>query len=267
MVVIAPDRDGDLDSLLFAGSWADASATMRAFGLVSGSLPRGSDFHTLRVGPTRIGLESAPWHAVLDVPWDGEPGLVGSPGDGGETILAASIEDSLFYDVYGLPHHVRVATAGAPGRVLLSPSDGEAIRFVTDGTDMAWIQAYGRVFDHEFTRLELWASPHASRPEDVVPRRVGAVAGTNPYPDMTIGAGYVAVREWEPSEEVTVVRVSRLADGARATIRAPEGRTFWNAAAYVTAAEIAVAVTLGGSPPQDEALLRMRLDSLDFAVP
>ncbi len=267
VVTLVPDREGYLDSLLYAGSWGDGGATMREFGLVSGVLPRSSDFHSVRVGPARIGLESAPWHAVLDVPWEGEPALVGTPGDGGETILAASIDGSVFYDVYGFPHHVRVATDGAPGRVLLAPPDAEAIRFVTDGTDMAWIQPYGRVWDHEFERLELWASPHTARPEEVVPRRIGDVAGTNPYPEMTIGAGYVAIREWEPTEEITLVRVFRLADGARATIRPPEGRTLWRAAAYITREEIAVAVSLGGSPPEDEALLRIRIDALDFNGP
>ena len=85
--------------------------------------------------------------------------------------------------------------------------------------------------------------------------------------DLAVGAGYVAAREWIPDEEVTVVRVFRLSDGARATIYPYEGRSFRIAAAYILPDEIGVQVSRGGTPPQDVAFLRIRLDSLAFEGP
>ncbi|MBX3276042.1 MAG: hypothetical protein KF729_37670 [Sandaracinaceae bacterium] len=266
-VVVVPDREGYLDSWALGGEWR-GHANLRNYGALDDEIPRGSYFHRVRVGPTRIALESAPWFSIVDVPWEGEPTMIAqSATSGGQTYVAASIGETVFYTVYGEHHHVRASTRGEPGRVFLDPTDAEAVRFVTDGVDMAWVQAYVRDRHYRFEHIELWSAPYTTRPEDVRPRRIARLGGTNPYPEMAIGAGYVAAREWIPDEEVTVVRVFRLSDGARATIYPYEGRSFRIAAAYILPDEIGVQVSRGGTPPQDIAFLRIRLDSLTFEPP
>ncbi|MEZ4336886.1 MAG: hypothetical protein R3B82_09685 [Sandaracinaceae bacterium] len=194
------------------------------------------------------------------------PTMIADSSDGGQTYVAAVHDDTLFYDVYGGHHHVRASTAGERGRVLIDPSDAEAIRVMTDGTDMAWIQAYGRVSSYEFDRLELWASPYAERAEDLVPRHVADLPFTDPYPEASIGSGYVTIAETDTSLRA-VLGVYRLSDGARAEIAAPGVSIHWHAAAYVTPEIVAVATGVGGTPPRDSSLRMHRIDSLEFVAP
>ncbi|MBX3273327.1 MAG: hypothetical protein KF729_23895 [Sandaracinaceae bacterium] len=263
-----PVAGGDLRSHFVGGRWARGSASLELARSLEGIIPSGTFVQRMRAGDVRFALESAPRFSIVDVPWDGEPTMIAqSATSGGQTYVAASIGETVFYTVYGEHHHVRASSRGEPGRVFLDPTDAEAVRFVTDGVDMAWVQAYGRDRHYRFERIELWSAPYTTRPEDVRPRRITVLGGTNPYPEMAIGAGYVAAREWIPDEEVTVVRVFRLADGARATIYPYEGRSFRIAAAYILPDEIGVQVSRGGTPPQDIAFLRIRLDSLTFEPP
>jgi len=199
--------------------------------------------------------------------WTGGANVIAGEVELGQTYLSASVGDSLFYDVYGATHGIRVSTGGEPGVDLVVPDDGsEPIRILTDGTDMAWIQGRDRVAAGDFGHLELWTSPHASRAEDVTPRYVASLDFRDPYPEASIGSGYVSIVEYVPSRGNSVLSVYRLSDGARAEIAPPEGRGYWHAAAYITDEEVAVAFSRGGPPPQDEALMIVDIDSLDFAT-
>ena len=218
----------------------------------------------MRVGESRIALESAPWHSILDVPADGEPRLVGDPSDGGETYVAAVVGDTIIYNVFGSSNHVRAAIGGAHGEVLIAPEGAGANAAVADGVDLAWIQSYGAPVA---ARLELWASPYANVAADLVPRKIADIDGENPAPNTVLGSGYVAVHEPNPGRRRSLVRVYRLADHARATIRPPEERRFRLPAAYISPTTIAIPVGSEGVPPRDEALMLIELDSLDFVVP
>ncbi len=244
---------------VFEGSLAEGPSTNH--GRLSDLVPGTSGFDDIVVGRSRLAVESAPLHTILDVPFEGEARMIADGTDGGETYVAAIVNDTVFYDVYGGRHHIRAATAGERGRVLIDPPDAEAIRVMTDGTDLAWIQAYGRVEHYEFERLELWASPYAERAEDLVPRRVAPLTSTVPYPPATLGAGYVAIRE-------SAITLIRLSDGARANIPRVVGVSgFPLAAAYSTPPHIAIPTSQGASPPTDLAVMLIQLDSLEFVVP
>jgi len=268
-VGVEPYDGGDrIHSWVFAGEW-DARrrrhVSIRNLGRLSDLLPvRTSNFAHISIGATRLAVESAPWHSILDVTWDGVATLVGDPTDGGETYVSSIVGDTVLYDVYGFPPHVRAATAGAHGEVLIAPAGAGANAAVTDGVDLAWVQSYTGPTG-EVERLELWASPWAARAGDLVPRKVADVDGANASPPTVIGSGYVAVLE--PTGGDVVSRVYRLSDGARATVPEPEGRQFRVPAAYIGPEIIAVPLGLIGSPPEDEALMLIRLDSLDFVLP
>jgi len=266
--IIVTEADGDfVNSWLLAGRLPGAELSIQNLGRLSDLIPRSSSLAVSRVGDEWIGVQSRPSHRIVAAPWVGDPTVVAGEVEPGQTYLSASIGDSLFYDVYGDPHGVRVSTNGEPGVDLIVPDDGsEPVRILTDGTDMAWIQGRDRVAAGDFGRLELWTSPHASRAEDVEPRFVADLDFRDPYPEAAIGAGYVSIREWIAADMVTVVALYRLSDGARAEIRPPVGQTTWRAAAYITETEVAVAFSRGGPPPQDEAIMFVDIDSLDFVV-
>ncbi len=265
--LVAIEPDGDYaHSWVLGGTWTP-EMSLENLGRLSDLVPRGSDFHAVRAGARRIAVESTPWHAVVDVPWSGDARIVGDGADGGETYVAAVIGDTVFYDVYGGHHHVRAATDGERGRVLIDPPGSEAIRILTDGTDMAWIQAYGRIDSFEFGRLELWTSPHAERAEDLVPRRVADLSFTNPYPRAQIGAGHVAFIVYDPGGRFDSVVVYRLADGARAQIDSPLGGPHFRDVAYITATTLATPASRSGSPPKDEWLTLFDMGSLEFVSP
>ena len=267
--IVIQETDGDyVNGWLLGGTWADTEVSVRSLGLVSDLIPRSSFFVLTRVGEQRIGLQSEPAHRIVAATWTGEPTIVAGEVEAGQTYLSASIGDSLFYDVYGDPHSIRVSTNGEPGVDLIVPADGsEAVRILTDGTDMAWIQGRDRVAAGDFGHLELWTSPHASGADDVEPRFVADLDFRDPYPEASIGSGYVTILEYVPRLGNSVLAVYRLSDGARAAIVPPEARGYWHAAAYVTDTEIAVGISRGGPPPQDEAILFVEIDSLDFVVP
>lgn len=266
-VGVEPYDGGLLYSWVFAGEWDGDTIGVRNLGRLSDTLPvTTSNFHRVRVGANRIAVESAAWHSILDVTWDGVATLVGDPTDGGETYVSSIVGDTVLYDVYGFPPHVRAATAGAHGEVLIAPAGAGANAAVTDGTDLAWIQSYAAPTG-EVERLELWASPWAARAGDLSPRKVADVAGTSASPNTVIGHGYVAVQEPAPTGPRAWTRVYRLTDGARATLVPPDGRRFRVPAAYIGPEIIAVPLGLIGSPPEDEALMLIRLDSLDFVLP
>lgn len=267
LTINQPDTEADvLHSWVLGGQWRDA-VTVENLGRLTDVGPPGSDLVAIRVSRGRLAVESAPSHAIVDVPWAGDAQVVGDWMDGGQTYVAAVHDDTVFYDVYGGHHHVRASTAGERGRVLIDPSDAEAIRVMTDGTDMAWIQAYGRVSSYEFDRLELWASPYAERAEDLVPRHVADLSFTNPYPPAALGSGYVALRELDTSGTRAVIGLYRLSDGARAEIPALVATSFRLAAAYITPEVLAVGSSVGSSPPRDWAVMFLQLDSLTFVAP
>ncbi len=241
-------------------------ATVANYGRLSDLVSGSSVFDDVRVGSARLAVESAPLHTIVDVPFEGDARMIADGTDGGQTYVAAVVNETVFYNVYGARHHIRAATAGERGRVLVDPPDAEAIRVMADGTDLAWIQAYGRIEHYEFERLELWASPYAERAEDLVPRRVATLASTASNPPVTLGAGHVAIVEYDAGTRQEVVRVVRLADGARADITSAFVG-FRIGAAYITPERIAIPVTLGGSPPTDVAIWLIDLDSLSFVVP
>lgn len=262
-----PYGDGLVHEWVFAGTWDSSGVDIRNLGRLSDGLPvTTSFFQGVQVAPNRIALESAPWHSILDVTWDGVATIVGDPSDGGETYLSSIVGDTVLYNVYGYDH-VRAATAGAHGEVLIAPSGVAANAAVTDGIDLAWIQGYDGATPGVLERLELWASPFAVRAEDLVPRKVADVPGTSIPARSVIGHGYVAIPELAPSGSGSVTGVYRLADGARTTLTPPDGQRFRIPAVYVGAEDIAVAPGLVGSPPDNEAIMFIRLDSLDFVAP
>jgi len=252
---------------VFGGQLNEEEASIRNFGRLTDLVPGRSTFSTIRTGADIIGVESSPLHVIVNVPLSGaEPSLVADSSDGGQDLLAAAVGNTLFYDTYGLPHHIRASNDGERGQPLITPADAQAIRVLTDGTDIAWIQAYGAISDFEFERLELWSSPFATRAEDLVPRRVANLSFTNPYPDAGIGSGHVAIEEWDPVEGRTDLMVYRLADGARAKIPAFRGNGF-SAVAYISPELLAVGVSVGGSPPRDISLMLVEIASLEFTGP
>ncbi len=216
---------------------------------------------------SRMVVEAAGRRRLIEIPWTGDPRILAEAGSRERLELGALAGDTVFYEVSSDDqYHLGAATDTETGAVLVDPLDADATTPLTDGRDLAWIQAYGRVTSVEYTRLELWASPYATRAADVIPRRIAALASNDPHPSATIGGGHVALVEVEPSDGTRRLRVFRLSDGARAEVaRDPDPEVSGpGEAAYVTAEHVAYRQDSGRSPSWLE---RVRLDSLDFAQP
>jgi len=265
-VVTAPFGPDLVRGWLLGARWESEEVVPRNFGRLSDLLPVTTTFfQTIRIGRTRYAVESAPWHSIIDMPFDGEAHLIADSSDGGQVNVAEIVEDTVLYDVFGYPSHVRASTAGERGEVLIAPRDAGANGVATDGSDLVWIQSYFGS-DGEVERLELWASPFATRQEDLTPRRVADIAGLNASPRTAVGNGYAAVLEPTAEPRRAQVALIRLEDGARTTLTAPSGMQH-RIPPFIGAEVIAVPLGVDGVPPQDDALLLIDIESLEFTRP
>ena len=146
---------------------------------------------------------------------------------------------------------------GGPLEVLLDPTIGNN-GLDSDGTTMAWLRY--RLVDGGGT-VELWTSPHAVHAADVHERLVAHVpVGSMGYPNvLRVGFGYVAVLE-----QLDVIGVYRLADGARATLQAPTGEHWRGFVHYVGPTEIAASSGPTTALTNYTGLMFVRIDSLRF---
>jgi hypothetical protein len=149
------------------------------------------------------------------------------------------VGDRIFFELWA--DHIRVwtATLEEPATVLIDATPGEVRYFRTDGRTMAWLQGYDYDWDAlRFARLELWTSPHATRAEELMPRRVRTTfRGLVP---TVVGDHWLASQGDGPTMDVYDLR-----DGSRRNWTPPDGGNVADPPLYATEDEILVTTTVG----------------------
>jgi hypothetical protein len=125
----------------------------------------------------------------------------------------------VLFESWGAGDRVRVfhATVDEGPTLLYATPDGSDLKgFATDGRDMAWTQSYGPdAWGLVFERTELWASPYATRAEDVRPRRVAVLERQPVY--AAVGDGWYVL----PARDGRSMDLVRLSDGHRKRLGPP----------------------------------------------
>lgn len=119
-----------------------------------------------------LGLDIGPRSDVLRVDAAGATSWLSSSER--DTTADAVAGMTLYYssNAGGPDSRVYAATPGSDGVRLIGSAEFDAFSLRTDGETMIWGQHYERLSPGVYQRVELWASPMASRPADLVPRRV-----------------------------------------------------------------------------------------------
>lgn len=191
-----------------------------------------------------------------------------SPGDS-VTVNLSAVGRDVFYEVWAQRQYwVAHASLDTDAEVFLSlpvEERADVFGFETDGIDMAWLQGYQRdctddCHDH-YTRLEVWTSPHVTRPEDLRPRRVGDIR-SRVGSDNAIGAGrYATMDRIAGTHDQFEVLVFELATGRVARFSLPDG---WQPFGPVDLHETELLVYAGRLDERRRTLFRFELASLRF---
>lgn len=157
----------------------------------------------------------------------------------GTIVSPRLIGDRVFYELWA--DHIRVwtATLDEPAHVLIDVTPAEVRNFHTDGVTMTWLQGYDYDWDTlTFARLELWASPYATRAEDLRPRQIrGIFRGLIP---VAFGSHWLASQGEGPTLDVIDLR-----DGSRRSWTPPDGGNVADPPLYATETEVLVSTTVG----------------------
>jgi len=136
---------------------------------------------------------------------------------------------------FGAKARLAHATFDTPSEIFLDVPDADVV-FATDGIDLAWVQGYGwNDAAATYERLELWAAPYVTAPEELVPRRViddFAVLDTR---------GAVGAHRWVAVTGNSELEVVDLRDGTRTTLALPPEHVLAAPPSWVTESEVGVA--------------------------
>ncbi|MBX3191752.1 MAG: hypothetical protein KF819_32480, partial [Labilithrix sp.] len=124
----------------------------------------------------------------------------------------------------------------------------------TDGIDMVWIEAQGRVTETgPFDTYTIMSAPFTTDPAQVTPRRLRSEEGPSfDVRHFIVGCGYAA------RSNGLQIRVVRLSDGQSWTLPSGGATLAWSNPLAVTCTELFATVHVGPAT----RLARVRLDSL-----
>ncbi len=210
----------------------------------------------LRPGLDFIGAQVVPRQDILRVGLDGS--LAWLTGDEpGSPYLGSAIASSVVYDRYPA-HDLWIATGPERGRLLLAPTDSDAVDVSSDGVDLVWAQMFNLVAPYEYDRVELWTAPFTTDPSALAPRRVAPLPVPLVAEQLYSGHGHALL-----AESLDRLSVYSLESGRIGVIRAPEG-TEWRGTfvSYLGPEEAAVAPVIPGLVVQSPTIWFVRYDAL-----
>ena len=171
------------------------------------------------------------------------------------------VRDSIFLtDQQQLPYSQWVRKPDGSTVKLRSDPNAMVVALGSDGTDMAWMQAYepDAQLAH-WGRIELWTSPFTTDPAQLQPKRLGVTGNDHiqEYP-MVVGAGLAAHNVLQGE----LPRLYRLTDGAYAFAPAVPGLHLSDVIS-IDEGEILFWASLENAYPTDYiTIVRMPLSSL-----
>ena len=211
------------------------------------------------VGEAFVAIGTSPRPLVLRVGWDGGVSTIGSAAvDGSGAFLGAIVGDALLYSSLGSRPAIRVSVDGAASQPLLTDvGGGVATTFATDGIDLAFMVAFGaRDADLNYERMELWASPFSTNPDELRPRRLTGLALRRPGAQIAVAAGRVALLD-----DLDNLVIIRLSDGLRTDVPPRAGRVY-SALSMLDENEVAVASRIPPVAPLEDHVFEL----LDLAT-
>lgn len=207
-----------------------------------------------------IAVNTAPSIRLLRVENDGSMREVASErySDGAQAYLGPVIGSSILIEMIGARRIVRVSRPDLElAEPLIDPVDGEAAGPLFDGTDLVWLQLYGRRSAIHFDRVDLMTSPLADRAADIRPRLVAsALPMPGPHNGVWAGGGYVAI-----SIDAQTFAMYRLSDGLRRDLVVPPGTDLRGTSVVLDDVEVAYLANRLTDAPYIELV---RYDALGF---
>jgi len=140
-----------------------------------------------------------------------------------------------------------------------------AANFGTDGKDMVWVEAFGRVYVGDtWSAIDLVTAPYTTDERSIAKRRLRSLDALQPSP-FFVGCGHAAQRHliWQHPT------ITRLSDGWFAELELVRGDDAgwlarFTATLAITCDELFVNLD---SPSNEQTIARIRLEDLPFASP
>lgn len=214
----------DLSAWILGGELRDPIGSIREIAYLDSTILAGASINYVRVGAQQIVVENTGYH-IYRVGWDGTVRRVergGSPVDANHPNVVGT---SIVFEHFGMQNEILISDSGGePVPLVLPPEPGAEPSVIdrTDGRTLAWKVGYdgGPL---RFARVELWASPWATRPDDLRPIRLAEMSQPIANAGVLGAFGHAAAFDGDP----TIIRLFRATDGRETTLRAPPGLV-WN---------------------------------------
>ncbi len=211
----------------FVSSYMGASATNPPFWFVGGELSAPAESARLMatvqlgalpqelvVGAEQAVFEVAGADTLYRIGWDGSVRRIdnadGTPAMG---YPGSVVGHDFIFDGYGVRSQIRIATDGAPPRVLIDPTDPDSEATVhrrTDGRTIGWFQGWRRVGGSPYTyeRVDIYGADYATNAVDIHPVLLGTKVNADVHRSIVAGFGHVAIID----DDASVIRFFRVAD-------------------------------------------------------
>jgi hypothetical protein len=253
-------------TLVVAAELEDAAGTARRVGELLHADIRGTSF-VQYVGVSRdvIALNLAPRHALFRMENDGTRREVASERlavDGAQAYLGPVIGSAILVERLGVPDRIEISDVGideVEPFIVPTHADAEVSTPVFDGTNLSWLEHWGRLSAVELTHVELMTSPWSRDASALAPRSLGRLEISGPTNEIISGGGYVIV--WRDNLSRWVYRLS---DGHRALVVHADRTSF----PYAGPEELVMAPRGTAADYFEVPYLDfIRYDSLDYAPP
>jgi len=221
------------------------------------TLPPGSALQYIKASATTLTAEVQPLAKMLVVE-DGREHWLGGPGSATPHIPAGSVlvGREVFWLDWGA-RSVRIAHGNfdMESEVFLEIADADTLGLASDGTDLAWIQAYEpNAIRNVYARTELWTAPFTADPASLSPRMVASLS--NPSNRAMLGDGYYAVLSSTGTKLFS--RVYSLADGSVQQWDNPDALILFPDELWVQGSEVAYSAVLRS--PRRGTIIRLSTD-------